>query len=603
MATIQILSEQIANQIAAGEVVEGPSSIVKELVENSIDAGSNKIHVEVSRQFQKIEVIDNGSGINPDELGLAFKRHATSKIQTVNDIYNLFTNGFRGEALASISAVAKVSCISKRKIDDTATKIYIENGKEVLTKTGAGDGTTIIVDDIFFNVPARLKFLKSNNKERNNIIDLIRAFAIANPKIAFTLKVDEKILVKTTGSDDLEACVDELFTQELRHKLCKLNCTDGDISLIGYVSAPELTRTDKRGIFTFLNGRVIQCNIMRAAIDAVYRKYLTSGKYPIVIINLVISPDQVDVNVHPSKKEVKYQNPNLIYRMVGDAVAKAISDSFYLNQNSFQPSLDDHNLQTEPKPQQIIFESYESKPIAENFDSYKFKPEALKSFPVKDYEEKISANNRQFISRFGSVDISVFDSTALETTINSMGSRTNFELVIKDVKFAKSVLLKGDFVGENWLKEKYLNFLGELGKEILDKEKSEYNFSSSQPSNLQRSRPDATPSQKELEAIWQRDNYTCVYCAKALLHPSTIKNALKDCNDIALLNSHLASYDHHLPASKFPVLNEDKRNLYAVCQECNIKKSDSLASKTWTPVIKNSWDKPLLVSNLSFDNP
>lgn len=615
MTTIQLLPEHIANQIAAGEVVEGPSSIIKELVENSIDAGSTKIYVEVSKQFQRIQVSDNGSGIKPSEISLAFKRHATSKIQNIEDIYALVTNGFRGEALASIAAVSRLTCTSKRAEDDHATKIYIENGIETISQTGAANGTTIVVDDIFFNTPARLKFLKSNTKEKALITDLLRSFALANSSIAFTLKIDDKDIIRSTGSGELKAALGEVFKEDFSSKLIKVELEDGDITVSGFTSPTQVARNDKRGMFTFINGRIVQCYIMRSAIDAVYKKYLGPGKYPISIINLSIPAAEVDVNVHPSKKEVKYQNTNLIYRLIGDAISKAVSDSFYEAQASFQPSLEDHSIRHSAKPVSLFVQNADLEVLKEN--QSKYQRDFTYNLPKvsvnqiyeeqknnrESYESEFSANNRKFVSRFGSVDVSIFDSSSLETHVSSQGSKTSFELVVKDDDFCKSVLLRGDFIGEAWVKDKYLEFLNGIGEEILEREKLNNNFKTVTKSSANRSRPMVNPSRKKLEEIWQRDNYTCVYCAKALLHPDTIKKSLNDCDDKVLLNSHLASYDHHLPASKFPVLNEDERNLYACCQECNIKKSDSLASKTWTPVAGNAWEDSLLIANLRFDKP
>lgn len=608
MAKINLLPEHVANQIAAGEVVEGPASIIKELVENSIDAASTKIYVEVSKNFSKVQVNDNGSGIAPEDLALAFKRHATSKIQSLEDVYRIMTNGFRGEALASIAAISKLTCISKREEDKHASKIYIENDIESLSETGAATGTTIIVDDIFFNTPARLKFLKANKRERTVIIDLLRSFAIANPGIAFTLKIDDREVMKVSGSGELESAISEIFSDEMQDQLCKLDLSEDDITISGFCSATQLTRADKRGLFTFLNGRVIQCYIMRSAIDAVYKKYLSPGKYPIVVLNLNIPTEKVDVNVHPTKKEVKYQNPNLIYRLVGDAVAKALSDSFYASNRSFQPSLEEHALQTQESPKQLFIATHTDIPetifkpkfTTKDFD-YRFTD--LPSSPKPDVE-KLSANNRRFISRFGSVDISIFDSMGLETNISSLGSKTNFEIVVKDVGFAKSILLRGDFIGENWLKGKYLSFISEMGREILEREILEHGFKPTGTSSTL-SRPNASPTKKSLEEIWERDNYTCVYCAKALLHPDTVKEALKLSSNAALLNTHLASYDHYLPASKYPTLNEDIRNLFSICQSCNKTKSDSLATVTWKPEIKNSWkdyseSKPFEIAGLKF---
>ncbi len=630
---IIVLPEHIANQIAAGEVVEGPSSIIKELVENSIDAQASKIDIDVSKQLLKIQVVDNGSGISPDELSLAFKRHATSKISTIEDLHALMTNGFRGEALASIAAVSKLTCISKRKEDKHATKIYIENGKEDITMTGASNGTNIVIDDLFFNTPARLKFLKSNNKERTNIIDTVRSLAIANPAVAFSLTIDHKSNLKTSGSNNIKTVLAEIFSDEICDGLVEVSLSRGPLKVTGYSSKAYVFRSDKRGIFTIVNNRILKCYILRSAVEAVYKDILGTGKYPIAVIHLELPKEDVDVNVHPNKQEVKYHETNKIYTLVGDAVAKALSDSHYQSNKSFQPSMKDYELS-----QTSLADSSFNSALISNSEHYlrankndlNFKSSILKTVqeevamelvdenfndlePRKSYrddfvysspEDRLSADARKFISRFGSVDISITLTKGLKTIINSLGNKTNFEIVINDPESnEQSVIIRGDFIGENWLKESYLAFLHSLGQDILKRELLETNFKVKANKTLS-SRPQSKPNLQQLEEIWQKDHYTCVYCGKLLLHPNTVKQALSKCSDPALLNSHLASYDHHLPASKFPELNKDTRNLYACCQECNIQKSNSLASKTWTPKPVNNWDKAeLKIGDIVFKRP
>ncbi len=630
---ILVLPEHIANQIAAGEVVEGPSSIIKELVENSIDAQAHKIDIDVSKQLLKIQVIDNGLGISPDDLSLAFKRHATSKISKIEDLHSLITNGFRGEALASIAAVSKLTCISKRKEDQHATKIYIESGREEVTTTGASNGTNIVIDDLFFNTPARLKFLKSNNKERNNIIDTVRSLAIANPAVAFNLNIDHKSSLKTSGSNNVRTVLAEIFSEEVCDGLVEVNLSRGTLKATGYTSKAHVFRSDKRGIFTIVNNRILKCYIIRSAVEAVYKDILNAGKHPVAVIYLEMPKEDVDVNVHPNKQEVKYHETNKIYTLVGDAVAKALSDSHYQSHKSFQPSIKDYQL----SQTSLADDSFNSALIS-NSEHYSrasktdmsFKSSILKTVqeeaamelvdgsfnelePRRNYrddfsysspEDRLSSDTRKFISRFGSVDISITQTKGLKTIINSLGNKTNFELVINNPESnEQSVIIRGDFIGENWLKESYLAFLHSLGQDILKREVLETNFRV-KTNKAVSSRPQSKPSLKQLEEVWQKDHYTCVYCGKLLLHPNTVKQALSNCSNPGQLNEHLASYDHHLPASKFPELNKDTRNLYACCQECNIQKSNSLASKTWTPKPLNNWDgAELKIGELVFKQP
>lgn len=592
---IQILPEHIANQIAAGEVVEGPSSIIKELVENSIDAGASRIDITISKQLLKIQVVDNGFGMSREDLSLAFKRHATSKLRTIEDLYQLMTNGFRGEALASIAAVSKLTCISKRAEDEHASKIYIENEQQVLSQTGAATGTKIIVDDLFFNTPARLKFLKSNNKERNLLVDLVRGLALANTTVAFSLTIDERNILKTTASASLQTCIGEIFSESICDGMLKLDMERAGIQVSGFSSQLHVTRSDKRGIFTIVNNRLVSCYILRSALEAVYRELLPPGKSPIAVIQLTIDPADVDVNVHPNKKELKYKDTNKVYSLVGDAVAKALADHRYDSQESFQPSFQEHQAR-----QSSFVPIQSSEPIVERVPAQQisFKQFEYKA-PIVNEAEKLSSDSRKFISRFGSLDVSLLSGTSLETVIDSLGNKTSFELVTKNDM--QSVLMRGDFIGENWLKDKYLAFLSELGEQILERQQLQANFS--RPKFEPKSRPKVKPRLSQLEEIWQRDNYTCVYCGKALLHPELVKESLGNCADPKELNSHLASYDHQEAASKAPELNLDSRNLFACCQQCNIQKSDSLATKTWAPRIQDAWSTALTIAGLKFNSP
>lgn len=631
---IQILPEHIANQIAAGEVVEGPSSIVKELVENSIDAKATKIDIEISKQLLKIQVLDNGTGMSSEDLSLAFKRHATSKIKSIEDLHKLTTMGFRGEALASIASVSKLTCISKRAEDKHASRFYTENGNEEITITGASNGTSITVDDLFFNTPARLKFLKSNTKERGFIIDTVRSLAIANPKVAFSLIIDGKSTLKSSGSGNLEKCLQEIFSDELSDGLIKVDFTREGININGYISKPHLTRSDKRGIFTIVNGRILKCFIIKSAVEAVYKEILPAGKYPIAVISLTLAQEDIDVNVHPNKKEVKYSQTNKIYSSIGDAVAKALADHRYQSSQSFQPSIQDYVL----SQSKIELNSKLNQDLINNSDHYSSlkqktygsainiaktsQEEAAMEFlsenfqelePRKNYkddfsfelpESRLSSPSRKFISRLGSVDISLTNNKGLKTIISELGNKTTFELIInKADSDEQSAIIRGDFIGENWLKEKYLGFLAKLGEEILERENLEVNFCKTGTKDS-KSRPASKPSSAQLEEIWKRDHYTCVYCSKLLLHPNLVKSCLSKCSKPDELNSHLASYDHHLPASKFPELNQDSRNLYACCIACNQKKSDSLASQTWSPNVINGWEgNKLTIANLVFTEP
>lgn len=653
---IKVLPEQVANQIAAGEVVERPAAVVKELTENSIDAGASKIIVDIKNNARSIRVADNGKGMSSEDLDLAFKRHATSKIENIEDLNSLATNGFRGEALASIAAISKVTCVSKRDQDEHANKIYIENDLEQKTITGANTGTSILIDDLFFNTPARLKFLKSNNRERNEIIDLIRALALAHPEIAFELNIEGKLSLKTSGNNDIETTLNEIFVKSLGStdkKFNKIQYHIGDLEIKGYCSNIDCTRSDKRGIFTILNHRILKCHIIRSATESAYKDLLATGKHPIAVVFVSMPYDEVDVNVHPTKREVKYRDGNKIYTNVGNAVAKALADGFYQqNSTNYQTNLRDHSLSQNDisiqKNHEEIQEEYNkhiqqqsiieqpklsntNASLSTSFKSSNINNNHNTNFDFNDiptdetYKPELPSSNRKFVSRLGSIDISFFEDTELKSVVSQQGNKTNFEIVAKSEDKSKSVLLRGDFVGENWIKEKYLAFLQNLGEEILEEniEKQENLINKTQNDSTKRSRPTQKPPKQTLEKIWNRDNYTCVYCSKSLLHPETVKEALKVADSSAyrtyinknnkevtvnILDEHTATYDHYLPASKFGVLNTDEDNLYASCIPCNKEKSDSLASKTWEINRKDSWKKidesnPYKLAGIKFISP
>jgi DNA mismatch repair protein MutL len=621
---ITLLPEHVANQIAAGEVVEGPSSVIKELVENSIDAGADTIKIEISDQLRKIKVFDNGCGMSADDLDLAFKRHATSKITKIEDIYSLNTNGFRGEALASIASISKVTCITKQDTQEHAYKLYIDENGEQKTLTGAGTGTSIIIEDLFFNTPARAKFLKSNSKEQELIIDTLRSLAIAHLNIAFKLTIDGKTSVSTSGiksnpGQDLISVISEIFSMDLSKDLCTLNYHTGDLKISGCISQIHRSRSDKRGIFVILNQRVIRCEVVRAAIHAAYKDLLKPKQYPYAVIIIEMPQKDVDVNVHPRKLEVKYKDTNKIYATVRDAIAKALAESFYASNQSYQTNLPDYNLINQVQIPDLTHTFHEAP--TENLSS-RIEPEELNCSYIDD-SKQTNQNTHKFLARLGSIDIRITDEISSQGALSSQGNRTVFEVVAKtDNPSFKSIILKGDFSGEVWLRDKYLSLLQELADEILDQEikKNHNELINQKPILPNRSRPQTKVAKSTLEKIWERDHYTCVYCQKALLNPHIVKKALKQTprhlfrsdlgannkvNTKHILLEHIATHDHHLPVSKFLILNTDERNLHACCSACNLRKSDSLAYKTWTPRPANAWEnidknKPLEIAGLKF---
>ena len=320
------LSKNVINQIAAGEVIERPFSVVKELVENSVDAGATRISVEVSNECRNLRVADNGSGIHPDDILLAFSKHATSKITTGEDLYAVKTMGFRGEALASIISISKLTCITRTKDFDFGTKVECENSEVKKAQTGCAIGTIMEIRDLFYNLPARLKFLKSPKTEFAYINELIQSLALTHPDVAFELKNNGKITLKTTGQNDLGQTVKEVFSDEVLKNLRPVLKTDriSNLKISGLISTPDYTRASKKDYYMYVNSRIVKCPIFQKSIDMAY-KNLIGSRYPFIILNLEIPPEDVDVNVHPTKKEVRYKNPNQIFNFIHSAIDMALS--------------------------------------------------------------------------------------------------------------------------------------------------------------------------------------------------------------------------------------------------------------------------------------
>lgn len=328
MKRIKQLSKNLINQIAAGEVIERPASVVKELVENSIDAEATKISVEVTNECRDLRIADNGSGIHPDDILLAFSKHATSKIESDEDLFAISTLGFRGEALASIISIAKLTCITRTKDFDYGTKVECENSEVKTVQTGCAVGTIMEIKNLFFNLPARLKFLKNPKTEFSYIQELLQTLAIANPNISFELKNNGKTIFKTTGQDDLKITIREVYSQDVVDNLREVLKTDklSGFKISGFVSTPDYTRSSKKSYHIYINSRMVKCPVLQKSIDTAYKNLLGIGKYPFIVINFELPMTEIDVNVHPTKKEVRYKNTNQVFNFVYSAIDMALSN-------------------------------------------------------------------------------------------------------------------------------------------------------------------------------------------------------------------------------------------------------------------------------------
>jgi len=333
MGKINILSAELSNKIAAGEVVERPSSVVKELVENSIDAGSTNIKV-IIKEFgiQQIRIIDNGSGISNDDLARAFLRHATSKISADYDLFHIETLGFRGEALASISSVSKVtikSCAGEAQ----GKMLVLEGGKVVSEEYYAPiKGTDLSVENLFYNTPARLKYLRNPHTEQANITNIIHKFALSYPNVAFELHVDGKITFKTYGDGDVHKILSKIYNMGIARNMIEFSGNNDDYKVFGYISVPEETRASKNYINIFINGRYIKnYGIQNAIIDA-YGTLLMINRYPLCVINIEMDPILLDVNVHPTKQEVRLSKEAELIRLIKEVIAERLSNYTYIPQ-------------------------------------------------------------------------------------------------------------------------------------------------------------------------------------------------------------------------------------------------------------------------------
>lgn len=325
MANINLLDKTIFNRIAAGEVVERPASAVKELVENSIDSGATNITIEIlTGGIKRIRVTDNGCGMNAENLPKAFMPHATSKITTLNDLEKIGTLGFRGEALSSISSVAKITAVSKVKEEELGSKIEIESGEIIsLTSVGASDGTTIIVDDLFYNVPARAKFLKKPKQEESEVTNVVSRLILANANITFKYVVEDKIIFLSTGNGLLEAIyavygkttVDNLLPLEYERDIFKLQ---------GFIGKPTFSKPNRTYQTLMINGRYVINQTISTAIYKAYEGFLMKGNFPFFVLNLNIPLDKVDVNVHPNKLDVKFEDSNKIFGILLHAVSNVL---------------------------------------------------------------------------------------------------------------------------------------------------------------------------------------------------------------------------------------------------------------------------------------
>ncbi|WP_436956386.1 DNA mismatch repair endonuclease MutL [Staphylococcus sp. AS1337] len=357
MGKIKELQTSLANKIAAGEVVERPGSVVKELLENAIDAQATEINIEVAQSgVESIRVVDNGTGIAIDDLGLVFHRHATSKLDQDDDLFHIRTLGFRGEALASISSVSKVT-LKTCTDNEEGQEIYVENGEILNQKPAkAKRGTDILVESLFYNTPARLKYIKSLYTELGKITDIVNRMAMSHPDIRISLISDGKTIIKTNGSGRTNEVMAEIYGMKVAKDLVHITGDTSDYHLEGYVAKPEHSRSNKHYISIFINGRYIKNFLLNKAIQEGYHTLLMIGRFPICYINIEMDPILVDVNVHPTKLEVRLSKEDQLFELIVEKIREAFQDRILIPQNDMDKITKKNKVLDKFEQQKMDFE-------------------------------------------------------------------------------------------------------------------------------------------------------------------------------------------------------------------------------------------------------
>lgn len=395
MASIKVMSDLLANKIAAGEVVEKVLSVVKELVENSIDAKSDEIIVELKESgLREIKVIDNGIGMDREDAKNAFLRHATSKLYDEDDLFNICSLGFRGEALPSIASVSEVELKTCYKDSEVGTYIHIKGGefKEV-EDSAFRVGTSIKVTNLFYNTPARLKHLASTYSELSNVIDYMNKIALSYPKIRFILKNDDREILNTNGSGNLLKVINSIYGIDITKKMISIRGNNYDYDISGYVSLPEVTRANKNHITTIVNGRVVKNSTLYRVINEAYSNYKEDSRYPICVIIITCDPSLLDVNIHPSKLDIKFSNFSELNNLIKEVIDKALRDKLLIPSINISKNIRSDNVKYENLSLDIDRLSKDI--IKEDNGEYKSKLEDLVNYREDNEEILLEVENNE----------------------------------------------------------------------------------------------------------------------------------------------------------------------------------------------------------------
>lgn len=390
MAKITCLDSSTVNQIAAGEVIERPSAVVKELVENSIDSGAKAITVEIKDGGTSlIRITDNGCGIEKEDISLAFMRHATSKIRSADDLLKVMSLGFRGEALASIASIAQVEAITKTPEELTGIRYRIEGGEEKGTEEiGCPDGTTFLIRNLFYNTPARKKFLKSNATETGYINDLVERLAVSHPNIAFKFISNNQTRLNTSGNGNMKDILYHIYGREISKELLPVETEDSIIRIKGFIGKPVISRGTKSLMNYFINGRYVKSAVIHKAIEEAYKPYSMTHRYPLTSLMIEVAPEWIDVNVHPTKMEVRFHDSQIVYEIIYRAIKEALSEKELIPEVSIDETV---SQKQEHKIEESIPEPFETKRMVQYHQAAR-----LEHQPVK---EEYGGINQFFAAR------------------------------------------------------------------------------------------------------------------------------------------------------------------------------------------------------------
>ncbi|MBZ2173800.1 DNA mismatch repair endonuclease MutL [Schnuerera sp. xch1] len=434
MSKIKILDELTVQKIAAGEIIEKPASIIKELVENSLDANSSNITVEITNGGKNyIRVTDDGDGFLEDDLRIAFKRHSTSKLSNADDLNRVMSFGFRGEALASISTVSKVEVLTKTENDLSGTQVFVEEGKIVDQRpVGCPKGTTMIIKDLFYNIPVRKNFLKSDKVESSYISDIIYILALGNNDVSFKYIKDNEIIFNTLKSNNLISNIYTLLGKEFSDNLIEINYKTDVFNIHGYISNNTLYRGNRNHQYLYVNNRYVKNNLISKIIEDKYKSLIPINKFPIYIIFIDIDPSFIDVNIHPTKQQIKFINQEDIHDTLGNAVEQTLNKHLYIQKISFKHKQKSKKDEYESIP--LLFEN--------NLSNDKDKSEIYVS-PI-DYHNRIKENKNKNTDKLSNKDYLLSDNTKSENGVHDNTQSTNFleNIRIIGVIFSTYILLE-----------------------------------------------------------------------------------------------------------------------------------------------------------------